>query len=117
MSGERGSFRVNALHDAPIACDAIDFPCKQRSILSIEFCSEELHAERHPYRIADSLAQRSSGRFNAIGQAIFGMSGSLGMELPEPLDLVHRQLVAGQMEAGIEPHGAMACRQDHSIPV
>ena len=86
--------------------------------------------ERHSDRIPATLAERAGGRFDAGGHAIFGMAGSLGVELPKLPDVVEadRRLAgmpavgvdlahAGKVQQRIKEQGCVADRQHEAIAI
>ena len=58
-------------------------------------------------RIGNALPQRTRCGFHTGRFAIFRMTGRLGVQLSEILQLIHGQVVAGQVQKGIQQHGAV----------
>ncbi len=72
----------------------------------------------HANRVADALAKRARGRFDALGEVVLWMTGSLGAELAEVLDLIDRHvLVAEQIERCVKQHRAVAGGQDKAVAI
>ena len=65
---------------------------------TVELGGQPPFDQRHSHGVAEALAQGAGGYFHAGSDAVFRMAGSLAAPLAEPLELVHRKVVPGQME-------------------
>ena len=75
-------------------------------------------AKAEPHGIAQALAEGAGGRLDAAGRVVFGVARRGAAELTEIADLVQGDLlVAGQVEQGIEQHGAVAGGQNEAVAV
>ena len=70
-----------------------------------------------PTALREALPQRAGRGFDAGRRAELGMPRRLRVQLPEALQLVHRQVVAGEMQQRVEQHRAVAVRDDEAIAV
>src|SRR3546814_12884500 len=58
----------------------------------------------HAHGVGEALTERPGGDFHARGVAALGMSRRLAAPLPEMLDVVVRQVVAGEVQPAVQ-HG------------
>src|SRR5208282_4248179 len=65
--------------------------------------------------VADALAERARGRLDAGDAPVLGMPGGSAAKLSELLDVVQRDVVAGEIEQAVEQHRAMAGRQHETV--
>ena len=73
--------------------------------------------DRHTDGGGKSAAQGSGGDINTGGVTVFGMTGGLGAELTEVLQIVHGQAIAEQVQQAVHQHGAVAGREDEAVAV
>ena len=98
MPGDRGRLARDAFHQVAVAADAEDAMIEQARLVALEARPQMLRRHRHPDAVAEALAERPGGGLDAGRDAVLGMAGGLAAELAELLDLVERQVVAGQIE-------------------
>eukprot|EP00291_Cryptomonas_curvata_P025234 CAMPEP_0172159754 /NCGR_PEP_ID=MMETSP1050-20130122/5158_1 /TAXON_ID=233186 /ORGANISM="Cryptomonas curvata, Strain CCAP979/52" /LENGTH=180 /DNA_ID=CAMNT_0012829401 /DNA_START=32 /DNA_END=574 /DNA_ORIENTATION=- len=74
-----------------------------------------------PVGVDDALAEGAGGRLNArsvvLGVGELRMTRGLGVVLAEVLHLLKGEVVAGNVQPGVEEHGAVAAGEDEAIPV
>ena len=107
----------DAFHQAAVAHEHVGEVIDDVEAVAVEARREHLFGERHADRIGETLAERTGRRLDAGRFARFGMSRGLRMQLAEMLDLVDRQVVAGQMQQRVLQHRAVAVRQHEAIAV
>ena len=73
--------------------------------------------QRHAHRVGETLSQRAGRGFYARRISVFRMAGRLGMKLAETLDFLHRQVVAGEVQQGINQHRTMSIGQHEPVAV
>jgi hypothetical protein len=73
--------------------------------------------QSHAHRVAKALAERTGRDLDTRSVSELRMSGGLRVELSKLPDLVHRELVPGQVEQGVEQHGAVSSREDEAVAV
>ena len=74
--------------------------------------------QRHADRGGDALAERAGGGLDPGVLAVFRVAGGGGVELPEFLEVLDAHAgLAGQVQQGIEQHGAVAGGQHEAVPV
>ena len=115
MPRDRRRLAGDAFHQIAVAADRENSMVEQVRRPVIEARRHVLGRDRHPDAIADALAQRPGRGLDADRDAVLGMTGRLAAELAEALDLVERQIVAAQMERGVEQHRAMAGREHETV--
>ncbi len=78
---------------------------------------QQLFGQRHAHGIGQALAQRAGCRLYTRRDAHFGMAGRDRVKLAKLPDLLQRQIVAAQMQQGIQQHGAMAVGQHKAVAI
>ena len=97
---ERARLVRDAFHQAAVADEAPR--CGGRRSCGparLNVAASSFSAIAMPTRVGESLAERSGRRLDAGRQADFRMARRLRMQLPEALQLVERQVVAGEVQA------------------
>ncbi len=72
---------------------------------------------RHAHAVAESLAERAGGGFDARRQAALRVTWRNAAPLAELLDLLKRQIIAGDVQQAVEQRRTVAGRQDETVPV
>ena len=103
-AGQRADFVANALHHAAVAQKDVSAVVNDVEAIAIEFGGKHLFGKRHAHGIGNALPQRARGRLHPRRDAHLGMSGRLAAQLTEVFDVVHRQVVARQMQHGVLQH-------------
>ena len=88
----------NAFHQATIAEKHIGVMIDHVKAVNIECAREFALGNRHADRVGQPLTERPGGGLDTRGDTDFRMPRRFGMQLPEVLDLFHRQVVTGQMQ-------------------
>ena len=70
-----------------------------------------------PTALEMPMTQRAGGGFHAASVAVLRMTGGLGAELTELLQILDRQAVAEQMQKGIQQHGAVAGGEHEAVAI
>jgi hypothetical protein len=73
------------------------------------------HSQSHC--VADALSQGPGRGLDACGLPVLRVARRSALPLPELPDVVERQIVAAEVEAGVEQHRRMAARQDEPIAI
>ena len=74
-------------------------------------------SDRHTHGIAHSLTKRTSGALNPSSLTIFGVTGSLTVELAEILNLFEREVITGEVQPAIKEHTAMTGGENKAVTV
>src|ERR1700685_669412 len=101
MTGERSRFGSDPFLHTTVPGETDDLMVKNRVIRGIEPRCRHFLGDRHPHRVPDSLAERSSRALDSRGLPKLGMTRRFAMQLPEVANIIHRNRIAGQMEPGI----------------
>ena len=73
--------------------------------------------QRHAHCGRNTLPQRAGGHFNAQIRLVFGVSCGFGSPLAEVAQLLHGQVIAREVQQGIEQHGGMAVGKHKAVAV
>ena len=73
--------------------------------------------DRHADRVGEALAERTGRRLDTGRQPVFGMTRRLAAPLAEVLDLVERQVVAGQVQQRVQEHARVPGTEDEPVAV
>src|ERR1017187_9897042 len=84
---------------------------------TVESRREHALGDRHSDRVGRSLAERTRRRLAAGSLPILGMARSLAAPLPELLQVVEREVVAGQVKKTVQEHAAVPRRQNEPVSV
>ena len=103
-AGERGRFMRNAFHQAAVAEEHVGVMIDNRMARPIERRRERAFREGHTDPVGKALAERSGGGLDAQVHVALRMSGRLGAELAELLQLVHRQRISREVQHRIQQH-------------
>ena len=117
VAGERDRFLADAFHQVAVAADAVGEVVDDRLVVAVVDGAEMRFGDRHADGVGDALAERPGRRLDARRALGFGMAGRLASELPEVLDVVERQVVAGEIEQRVEQHRAVAGGEHEAVAV
>ena len=117
MSSEGTRFRSDALLHIAVAAQADHVLIENFVLIGVE--TRRGHFRRHgnSNRVANALAKRSSGAFHAGRITKLGVTRRLGMQLPEPFDFRHGQVVAAHVQPGVKEHAAMPAGEYENIAI
>ena len=116
-TGERSGFVRDAFHQAAVAEENPGAMVDDIETVAIETLREQFFRQGETDRVRQALAERAGRRLDARRFVPLRMTGGLRMQLPETLDLVHRQVVAGQVQQRVLQHRAMPVRQHETVAV
>src|SRR5207249_7989462 len=94
MSGERTRLGGDAFLHVTIAAEADHVLVEDSVLIGVEARCSHLCRHRDADRVANALAEWPGRAFYARCIAKLRVARRLGMQLPEPFDLRHRQVVA-----------------------
>ena len=112
---KRADLVADALHEAAVAQEHVRAVVDDGEALAVELRAEELFGERHADAVGDALAERARRRLDARGDARLGVPRRPAAELAERLEVVHREVVARQMQERVLQHRPVAVRQDEAV--
>ena len=116
-AGQRTSLVRNAFHHAAVAEEGIAVVVDDGEAVAVEFGGQQLLGQCHAHGVADALAERAGGRFDARGVAEFRVARGFAVQLAEALEFVERQVVAGQVQQRVEQHRAMPVGEHEAVAV
>src|ERR1700674_6034314 len=122
MSREGSGFRRYSFHEVAISADRVDVEVENFKTGAIEIFRQPFTGNGHPHTVSRPLPQRPGRGFHAGSYVRLGMSRGLAVDLPEALDLLHRdsgivcnfslgidRAHSGQMERGVKKHRGVTC--------
>ena len=118
---QRTGFMADALHQTTVAQKHIghvvhDVQTAAR-LFAVERLRQHFFGQRHAHRVGDALAQWAGGGFHARGDVDLGVARGLAVQLAKLFQLRHGQLVAGQVQQGIDQHRAVPVGQHKAVAV
>ena len=115
MAGERARFRRDAFLQATIAGETDDVLIENHVLRRVESRGGHLRRHGHADGVRHPLAERAGGAFHAGRFEELRVARRLAVQLAEALDLLHRKVVAAQVQPGVKKHAAVAGREDEVI--
>ncbi len=117
VAGERPGLGGDALHEVAVRDESERAVVHDLVARPIESRRERALGDRHAHGVGRSLPERSGRRLDTRRQAKLGMPRRPASPLPETLQVLERQVVAGQMEQDVEERASVARREHEAIPV
>ena len=115
--GQRAGLVRDSFHQAAVAEEHPGAVIDHVEAGAIELGGEPLLRERHAHGIRQPLAERPGGGLDAEVRLVLGMAGGMRTQLPERLQVVDRQRVAGQVQQRVQQHRAVAVREHEAVAV
>jgi hypothetical protein len=116
-AGEGGRLRAHALHEVPVRRDDVHLVVDDLVSDPVVALPEKALCHRHPDGVRDSLAERPGGGLDAGRQEVLGMPRRERFPLAKPLQLLERQVVAGEVQRRVLEDAGMPCREDEAVAV
>ncbi len=116
-TGQRADLVADALHQTAVAEEHIGVVIDDGMAGLVELRGQHFFGQRHAHAVGDALAQRAGGGFHAGGVAHFGVARRFAVHLAEALEFLDRQVVAGEMQQGVNQHRAVAVGQHEAVAV
>jgi hypothetical protein len=118
VTGERAHLVADALLDVPVGADRVD-EVVERALagrgVGVVQAALAAGGHRHADRVAQALAERAGGGLHADRVAVLGVTRRQGAPLPQRLQIVQRQAVAGQVELDVQGQAGVAGRQHEPV--
>ena len=115
-AGERCGFARNAFLHAAVACEDICIIIDDIKAGAVESRRKVRFGNSHTHSHCEALTERACCCFDAACMAEFGMAGRLAAELTELLYVVHRYVVAIEVEKRVFEHRGMSCGKNEPVP-
>ncbi len=107
----------DAFHQATIAEEYIGVVINHVMAGAVEMRRQHFLGQRKTHRVGQTLAQRAGGGLHSGGFACFRMAGGFRMQLTEMLQLIHRQIEAGQVQQRVLQHRAVAIGEHEAVTI
>ena len=130
VPGQRGGLGTDALHQAAVTAQRVDVVVEQLVSGPVEGGGLPEPGDGHADAGGDPGAQRAGGALDAGGPAVLGVAGALGVQLPEPAQVVQRhrgladdlvvgvdRLDPGQVQHRVQQRRRVPDRQHEPVPV
>ena len=117
VAGERRGFGAHAFHQVAVADDRVRRVVDDGEARTVVSGGELRLGDRHADGVRQPLAERARRHLDARRVSALRMPGCLAIPLAELLDVVERQIVAGQMQQAVEQHRAVTGRQHEAIAI
>jgi hypothetical protein len=114
---ERAGLVRDAFHEAAVAEEHVGAVIDDLVARTVELRGEHAFGERHADRVRQALSERARRRLDAGRETVFRVARRPGMDLAKALDLLHREVIAGEMQQGVEQHRAVAVREHEAVAV
>ena len=113
VTGERGGFVRDALHQVAVGRQKVRVVIDDRVPRPVEQRRQLRLGNRHADGVARALPERSCRCFDARRDAVLGVARRAAAPLPELLDVLEREVVAGQ----IQQRARVAGRQHETVAI
>ena len=119
-AGQRAGLARHALHHVAVGADGIRPVVDQPALVAVVALGEHGLGERHADRVADALPERAGRDLDARDRVIaleLGVPRRPGAPLPELPQVVHREVVAGQVQRGVLQDAGVPGREHEAVAV
>ena len=116
-TGQGSHFVGDAFHQAAVAQERIGVVVHNVVARAVELRRQGFLGQRETNGVGNALPQRAGRGFDTRRVTVFRVPRSLGVQLPEVLDVVNANVVPAQVQQGVLQHGAMAVRQYKTVTV
>jgi hypothetical protein len=116
-TGQGHCFVADAFHQATVAQKHVGAVVHHLVTVPVELGGQQLLGQRHAHRVGDALPQRAGGGLHTRCDAHFRMASGFAVQFAEVFQLVHRQLVAGEMQQRVNQHRSVAVAQHKTVAV
>ena len=117
VAGERGGLAADALHHVAVAGEDVGEVVHDVRAIAVERRAEEALGDGHADGVGEALAEGPGGRLDAGRVPVLGVTGRPAAPLAERAQVVEAEVVARQMEQGVEQHAAVAGREHEAVAV
>ncbi len=117
VAGERRRLVGDALHEVAVAGEHVRAVVHDLVPRPVEPCSEVALGDRHAHAHREALAERAGRGLDARRVAVLRVAGGAAPPLPELLQIVERQVVAGEVQQAVEERRAVAGGKHEAVTV
>ena len=116
-AGQRCGFMRNAFHQAAVAQEHPGAVVDDVVAGTVEALRQQLLGQGEADRVGQPLPERAGGGFHAVGDEVLRVPRGAVAELAEVLQLLDRQVVAGQVQQRVQQHRAVAVGKHETVAV
>lgn len=116
-TGQRGRLVRDALHHATVAHEHPGAVVDDFQLGPVITLCQQLLGQREPDCIGKALPKRPGGGFHPRRFAALGVAGGLAVQLTELLELLDRQVVAGQVQQRVLQHRPVPVGQHETVAI
>jgi hypothetical protein len=117
VPGDRRRLVRDALHQVAVRADRVDAVVDDLVVRPVELVREEALGDREADAVREALPQRARRRLDPGREEVLGMAGRDRAPLPEALQLLEREVVAGQVQRGVLEDARVAGGEDEAVAV
>ncbi len=117
VGGERARLALQALHHVAVRGEDVGEMLEELVPGPVVARGEVGLTQGHSERVADALPERAGRCFDAVGDVALRMARSLAPPLPEPFDLIEREIVARQMEQRVEERRSVPRGENEAVAI
>ena len=107
----------NAFHQAAVAHKNVGVVVHNLVLGSVELRGQHALGQGHAHGGGNALPQRAGGHFNTQMRLVFGMPGGFCSPLAEIAYFFHGDVVAREVQQGVEQHGRMPVGEYKAVAV
>ncbi|OPY14796.1 MAG: hypothetical protein A4E74_02308 [Syntrophus sp. PtaB.Bin075] len=117
MSCQRTGFRRHPFHDVAVTGQNIGKMIDHLTVRTVEAGGQMGLGDRHAHGIAQPLPERAGGHFHSRRTVKFGMPRRPAFPLAEGLQVIHGEVISGQMEQYVQKHGGMSRGKNEAVSI
>jgi hypothetical protein len=117
---DRARLTRDALHDVAVGADRVGAVVHQRAAVAVVAHGQHGLRERHADGVSDALPERAGRDLDARDRVLaleLGVPGRPGAPLPELLQVVEREVVAGEVQRRVLEDARVAGREHEAVAV
>ena len=116
-AGDRRRLVRDALHQVAVRADRVDAVVDDLVLRPVERAGEEALGEAHADAVREALAERAGRHLDALRVPELGMARRRRLPLPEALQLLEREVVAGEVQRRVLQDARVAGAQHEPVAV
>ena len=117
VAGEARGLRGDALLEVAVRGDDVRPVVDQLVARPVELVGEPPLRDGHAHGVGEALAERAGRRLDARREAVLRVARRPRAPLPELLELLEPEVVAGEVEERVQEHRGVARGQDEPVAV
>ena len=117
VAGEGARFRTHPFLQTTVTGETDHVLIENLVLLGVETRCRHFHRDGDADRIAHALTKRAGRALDSRCFEEFRVPGRFRMQLAETFELLHRQVVAAQVQPGVKKHRAVPSRENEVISI